>query len=1280
MESMGSRVRMGRRRPILVGCVVCWSLLAGILSLGAEPPRRPNIVFILIDDLRWDDLACTGNPFVKTPHIDRIAREGANFRNAFAATPLCSPSRASILTGLHSRAHGVCDNTNHDALSHQLDTFLLRLKQAGYTTAFFGKWHMGTDDSPRPGVDHWLSFKGQGEYINPQINLNGKEQQASGYATDILNQHAVEFLRQPHDRPFMLYLSHKAVHPNLQQAADGSISDPTAANFVPSEKYRQLYSDVTIPRCQNALVDLPEGKQALLRKIGDLPPLSRATGTSDEVIRDRLRMLASVEEGVGMIFQALQETGQLDNTLLVFTSDHGYFYGEHGLSVERRLGYEETARIPLLVRYPPLVKAGSEIKQLVQTIDFAPTFLELGQAKTPPNLHGRSLVPLLKGEPAKVRDAILIEYFSDKVFPRMHNMGYQAVRTADWKYIHYTDLADSDELYNLQSDSYELRNLIADPNSQRKLQALQEELQRLVRSAEKAPQPAHAALNPSESASSFFKNYCLECHSGERPKGDLRLDQLSRDFANEAVQEKWSEVLRRIEAGEMPPTQKQQEKKEKTEKERPRPSEQEVQALSQWIRTQTQAMAVANKSDQGRVVLRRLNRNEYENTVRDLLGIEVELKELIPVDSSADGFDNVGEALHTSSFLMERYLEAADKALNLAISNLPQPPLVQKRYTLKEEHAVKLAVEKVYRKLDDTVVMFSSSHWNAITVGQFYPPDRGKYRIRISAYGFQSSDKPVTFRIDAGPMLQGTKNHLVGYFDVDPNKPTVIEFFDHFEARNHIRISPFGLAPAQVVDKVGADKYEGPGLAVEWVEVEGPLFDGWPPESHRRIFGDLPQEPASYRDWRNQVEVVSKEPLADARRVLRNFARRAFRRAVTDQDIDPLVALVERKLGDGYSFEQAVRVGLEGAMLSPEFLFLRERPGPLDDFALASRLSYFLWSTMPDEELLTLAEQHKLRQPEVLRAQVERLLASPKTSAFTENFIGQWLALRNIDFTEPDRQLYPEFDDMLKAAIVQETHSFFNELLKNDLSITNFVASDFTMLNERLAKHYGINGVQGHAFRKVVLPPGSHRGGVLTMASVLKVTANGTTTSPVVRGAWVLDRILGTPPKPPPAGVAAVEPDIRGATTIREQLAKHRQVESCAGCHSQFDPLGFALESFDVIGGWRENYRSNGNGEYVTVDGQKMPYLKGKKVDPADVLPDGRKFQDIDELKQILVQNKDQLARALTTKLVTYATGRAPQVADRDKVEAIVATIREKNYGLRSLVHEIVQSELFRMK
>ena len=742
----------------------------------------------------------------------------------------------------------------------------------------------------------------------------------------------------------------------------------------------------------------------------------------------------------------------------------------------------------------------------------------------------------------------------------------------------------------------------------------------------------------------------------------------------------------------------------------PQPTENEVQALSDWIGWCVAAGEVTQRAAQGRVVLRRLNRVEYENTVRDLLGIETELKELLPLDSSAAGFDNVGDALHTSSFLMERYLEAADTALNMAISNGPQPPLVKQRYSLKDERLVKTTTESVYRQQDETVVMFSSSPWNAITVGQFYPPDRGCYRIRISAFGFQSSGKPVTYRIDSGPMLMGTKNHLVSYFDAAPDHPTVAEFIDNFEARNHIRISPYGLAGAQTVTKVGAEKYDGPGLGIEWVEVEGPLHEAWPPESHRRIFGDLPQAAAPIYNNSQRVEVVSKDPLADAERILRKFIRRAFRRTVTDDDIQPFLRVVQTKLDGQQSFEQAVRVALSAVMLSPEFLFLREEPGQLDDFALASRLSYFLWSTMPDEELLTLADSRNpqrereranlhvdadseemasltrrvnLSDPAMLGQQVERMLKHPQANQFATNFVGQWLGLRDIDFTEPSSQLHPEFDAMLRESMVKETELFFAEVLKDDLSLTNFVASGFTMLNGRMAKHYGIPGIDGWEFRKTPLPADSHRGGMLTMASVLKVTANGTTTSPVTRGAWVLDRILGTPPPKPPENIAALEPDVRGATTIREQLAKHRQIESCASCHVQIDPPGFALESFDVIGGWRDRYRTTTwarHVEEVRIDGRKMPYLHGLKVDPADKLPDGRAFANIDEFKQLLLVNQDQLARSLTMKLLTYATGGVPTPADQPQIEAIVVKIRDKNYGLRSLIHEIVRSDLFQTK
>jgi hypothetical protein len=315
-----------------------------------------------------------------------------------------------------------------------------------------------------------------------------------------------------------------------------------------------------------------------------------------------------------------------------------------------------------------------------------------------------------------------------------------------------------------------------------------------------------------------------------------------------------------------------------------------------------------------------------------------------------------------------------------------------------------------------------------------------------------------------------------------------------------------------------------------------------------------------------------------------------------------------------------------------------------------------------------------------MHQQVERMLADGRAGEFTKNFVGQWLRLREIDFTSPDHRLYPEFDDILKKAMVSEAELFFAEVLKNDLSLTNFASSDFTFVNERLARHYGLEGVEGLEMRKVLLPPSAHRGGVMTMAGVLKVTANGTSTSPVYRGTFVLDRILGLPAAQPPDGVSGLEPDIRGATTIREQLSKHRETASCKSCHAKIDPPGFALESFDVIGGRRDYYRVVGGREAVVIDGQRMRYGRGPDVEPADVLADGRRFADIDELKQLLLADKDQLARSLAGKLLAYATGRAPDDADEPQIEAVVTAIRDKNYGLRSLVHEVVRSDLFRTK
>ncbi len=452
-------------------------LLLFVAALASNSlAKQPNIVFVLVDDLRWDDLGCTGNKFVKTPNIDRIADEGCKFTNAFATSALCSPSRASILTGQYPHTHGIIDNTERGKQSHLLKTFPQYLQKLGYETAYFGKWHMGNDNTPRPGFSRWFCLQGQGSSFDSVVNSDGKELQTHGYVTDVLNDASVKFVRTKREKPFLLYLSHKAIHPEVYQGPDGKLSDPTLSNFIPADRHKKLYEGVEIERRPSAKVP-PKDKPALQQEIAGLPPLSAETGSSDTVILNRLRMLAAVDEGVGQLLKALEETGELDNTLFVVTSDHGYFYGEHGLSVERRLAYEESIRIPLVMRYPSMIEASRIIEPIVLTLDFAPTFVDIAGGKIPASFEGRSLVPLLKGESVSDwRKSFLVEYYSDIVFPRMHKMGYKAVRGDRWKYIQFSELEGADELYDLQTDPYELNNRIDDPKAEDALQQMKSEL------------------------------------------------------------------------------------------------------------------------------------------------------------------------------------------------------------------------------------------------------------------------------------------------------------------------------------------------------------------------------------------------------------------------------------------------------------------------------------------------------------------------------------------------------------------------------------------------------------------------------------------------------------------------------------------------------------------------------------------------------------------------------------------------------------------------------------
>jgi N-acetylglucosamine-6-sulfatase len=477
-------------------------LIAGMLSLTAceprdsedasrytvDPGRRPNVIVIVVDDMRWDELGVAGHPYLETPHIDRMAREGAWLTNAFHAVPLCSPNRASILTGQYPSRHGIIDNVARNRASHRLQTFPLTLQDEGYETAFFGKWHMGNDPTPRPGFDAWAAIPGQGRTIDPELYEEARIHTVEGYITDVLTERAVAFIERDREGPFFLYIGHKAIHPDARQLDDGSVDLSVPRGYVPAPRHLGRYEENVLPPRANVissldeLTDKPALRRALLNKSSpevvemfgedELDP-----GSSEETRRRRAEMLLAVDDGLGRIVEALDRRGILDETFILFTSDNGFFYGEHGLSIERRLPYEESIRTPLIVRYPAVAEAGSEIDDLVVSVDIAPTVLEIAGAPIGDHIQGRSFVRLLQGDARNWRRSVLIEFYTyENPFPWLVDMDYRAIRTSRYKYIHWMQHPDENELYDLAEDPYETRNLIDDPELAGVLEGLRAEL------------------------------------------------------------------------------------------------------------------------------------------------------------------------------------------------------------------------------------------------------------------------------------------------------------------------------------------------------------------------------------------------------------------------------------------------------------------------------------------------------------------------------------------------------------------------------------------------------------------------------------------------------------------------------------------------------------------------------------------------------------------------------------------------------------------------------------
>ncbi len=832
----------------------------------------------------------------------------------------------------------------------------------------------------------------------------------------------------------------------------------------------------------------------------------------------------------------------------------------------------------------------------------------------------------------------------------------------------------------------------------------------------------------------FFDLNCYECHNDVDQEGELDLESLIFDPSSPSNMNRWALIYDRVHHGEMPP--KEEFVIETAEKE----------AFLHEFEELLHHISEERTSTYGRVPSRRFTRIEYENTIREILGVEIPLNELLPEDPITSGFENIAEGQQVSYHLLQKYLEVVDLMLDESFGRAVNPPPVATEYlpktlwpievdpfstsnipdifyyegykaflskqnrtilytneefvdtdsSLDLEGVVALNAEisdtlanGPYKRLfqanelgvgkgrsqnerqglyrDGFVYSFPTTHGFHGRMAGTIAPATGWYRIKLRSKAHNPPEgRTLWGRVYTGILrAKAPAVYWVGKFEAGDE---VQEFvFDAWIRKDHIiGVQPIDKTlnwiPSKRMSDLSTIDTET-AIATQSLEVER-IYPGLEtPQLRKRLFGTLKIK---------NGELASKRPEADLKALMDRFAERAFRRPVSDYDLEPYYDFALQELASSGSLLAAVKAGYRSILSSHRFVYFSEDENQLDDFAIANRLSYFLWSRPPDDELYGQAKKGVLAQPKALRAQVERMLSDPKSKAFVKNFADSWLELRDIGFTTPDATLYPEFDAILKDSMLDETYAFIDEMLKENLSVRNVIDSDFAMLNERLAHHYGIKDFNGSGIQKMPLDEDDPRGGIITHASVLKVTANGTTTSPIVRGVWLLERILGEHVLPPPDQVPAVEPDIRGAISIRDQLDKHRSTKECMACHQKIDPPGFALENFDVIGGWRQTYRA-------INDGSKG-WVEGPEVDASYRMPTGEPFDDIQGFKEIALSNAEQIARNVLNQTLTYATGSTIRFSDRREIEAILDDLSADDYGFRSLVHAAVQSDIFRNK
>lgn len=824
----------------------------------------------------------------------------------------------------------------------------------------------------------------------------------------------------------------------------------------------------------------------------------------------------------------------------------------------------------------------------------------------------------------------------------------------------------------------------------------------------------------------LLRKYCLDCHGPETQEGEFRVDRLTAAMTDPANLSRWHEVVNVLNSHEMPPEDSQQ------------PDAKLVAKLVDWVTDELTRAEEFNRSAD--VVIRRLNRAEYKNTIRDLIGIDYDVA-AFPEDASAGGFDNNGGALSVSPMQIETYLQAAREILDNAIVTNDQPESICWRFEPEsgnsDRNRVKYGdnnaiVNGGKNPVQGNGRLIGFDRWDKkINARDFRVTTPGPYVVRIYAGGHVPNRADVlemattihqarfdermnespnderhhrfhmdrelnhmksSFIYNYGPprvrvtVHQGGQPTVIGEIDVtggmEDGTLQTIEFPVEMGTEKSGITLQNSYTFRRILENIsvhGKDEFPRPALLIDWFELEGPVYDQWPPETHTRLLPKrIPESAADQRLY--------------AREVLAEFMPRAYRRPVEGLEIAEKLSLYDKANEQTEDFVESIKIALTSVLVSPNFLFLAEPGGgelakdpstegsptssttknELTDFELASRLSYFLWSTMPDDELSELAREGKLRHPKVRASQVDRMLADPKSEALAENFAAQWLGLREVGSNPPAEDLYPRYDDHLEESLVRESKAFFMEVLRNDLPISTFVDSDFAMLNERLARYYDIDidGVGGDEVRRVPIAPSSRRGGVLTQGSVLTTTSNGTRTTPVKRGTWILKTLLNSDPGLPVANAGEISPKVPGLdkATVRQRLEIHRELPQCARCHDKIDPLGFALENFNAAGQWRDR---EGFG-YKGRVGENDPL-----IDASGELPDGTTIDGIDGLKQALLKRKSQLHQALAMKLFSYALGRELTLVDRDEIDRTVRLTNDYRPDLRTIIKSIVTSEAF---